>query len=653
MRPLEKPPADTVETVDALSRAASLEDLLFEKGLVSREQLERARRIAAKLPQPKPLGEILVELGQLARSDYEQLVRHHRARADLSTILFEDGVLSAEGLETYRRRKRERPSVSDREILVGEQLVTEEQFLRAFCLKNDIEFVEPQVALVDEELLAKVPMQYLIRNRILPFQQFEKAVGVIMADPLNGALTMDLERIFRRPVRVYCAASDAIQRALETLDRLKETDGGGGTTLQYREIEDVGGGEGTGEEATRLVDYLLFRAIELGASDLHIEPLQDKVRVRARVDGVLRQVTDLPASYAPRVVSRLKVLGGADIAERRLHQDGRIFVKVESREIDIRMSTYVTVFGETIVLRLLDRRRGLVPLEGLGFESKVLLNLRDVVLRSSSGLVLITGPTGSGKTTTLYSFVDAVKDDTIKVISCEDPVEYVLDGVAQCPVNEKSGPTFHDSLRAIVRQDPDIIVLGEIRDRQTASLAVEAALTGHKVFSTFHTEDAVSAVLRLLEMGVEPFLASSTLSCVVAQRLVRRVCESCRKESRASKRDLRFLGMEYEDLRRVPVMEGTGCANCGGTGFRGRTGIHEVLLPDDDFRDAILRRAPSKELRAISRGLPCFLTLQEDGLLKVAEGKTTLAEIADNAPRDPDARPLTEIREIASTRGLV
>jgi type IV pilus assembly protein PilB len=299
---------------------------------------------------------------------------------------------------------------------------------------------------------------------------------------------------------------------------------------------------------------------------------------------------------------------------------------------------------------LLDRRRGLIPLDALAFEPRILATLREIVLRSSSGLVLITGPTGSGKTTTMYSFVDFTKDETLKIISCENPVEYVLDGTTQCSVNEKSGPTFADSLRAIVRQDPDVIVVGEIRDGTTAELATEAALTGHKVFSTFHTEDGVATVIRLLEMKVEPFLVASTLACVIAQRLVRRICPNCRRPVEPSKKDLRFLGLNRDYLRGVPLLAGAGCPECGGTGYKGRMGIHEVLLLDDDFRDAILQRAPSKDLRRIAKTIPGFLTLQEDGLLKVAAGYTSLSEIADNAPRDRDLRDLPTIRDVAAMR---
>jgi type IV pilus assembly protein PilB len=635
--------------VPETTQASDLESLLLREGVVTEAQLDRTRRIAGRLASARPVGEILVELGQLARAEYDRIVRLHRAELSLESILLEDGALSEQGLTAYRIAKVKSPSRGERSLLVEDGLVSEEQFLRALASKYDMAYVEPEVGLVDLELLKKTSLPYLSRHKVLPLRVVDGTLTAIMADPLERQVRAELERIYGVPVRPCCATSARIAEAIETLERLQDgKTGTEGSSLQYREIQEDASEDETGEGAVQIVDYLLLRAIQLGASDLHIEPQESKIRIRVRVDGVLRNLTDLPADFAPRVVSRVKVLAGADIAERRLHQDGRIVVKVEGREVDIRVSSYAAMFGETLVLRLLDRKRGLVPLDDLGFAPRVLATLRDVVLRTSSGLVLVTGPTGSGKTTTLYSFVDYVNDASIKVISCEDPVEYVLDGVTQCSVNNKTGPTFADSLKAIVRQDPDIIVVGEVRDPTTAALGVEAALTGHKVFSTFHTEDAVGAVIRLLDMGVEPFLVSSTLAGIVAQRLVRRVCPECMKPAEPTREDLRFLGLERSDLNGIPLMAGAGCSRCSDTGYKGRLGIHEVLLPDDDFRDAVLRRAPSKELRALARQLPSFLTLQEDGLLKAMAGLTSLTEIATNAPRDAGARRPVVLEEIAS-----
>jgi len=633
------------------SEGTDLETLLVAQSLVTDEQIVRARRIIGRLQNPLPVGEVLIELGQIARSELERVVKAHRSTLSLAQILHQDGVLKDRGLIAYQEAKAMTPALSDRDILLGQKIVTEEQFLQALRTKFDIPYVEPEVSLVDASLINKVSLPYLIRNRILPFRIADGCLTAIMADPLDVGLIHEIERLYSLPVKPCGAPSEKIVEALETLDRLRHSDGEEvTTTLQYRDMKEMPEDDESGEGAIKIVDYLLYQAIAAGASDLHIEPVQSKLRVRQRIDGVIHKLTDLPADFGARIASRVKVLGGMDIAEHRLHQDGRLFVKADGREIDVRVSTYVSMFGETLVLRLLDRARGLMPLDSLGFEPRILSMLRDIVLRASSGLVMVTGPTGSGKTTTMYSLIDYINDDTLKVITCENPVEYVLDGTTQCSVNEKIGPTFADSLRAIVRQDPDVIVVGEIRDTLTANLAAEAALTGHKVLATFHTEDAVTAIIRLLELGVEPFMVSSTLSCVIAQRLVRRICDHCRKAGEYSKKDLRFLGLSDAELRSLPVCEGAGCPACSQTGYRGRAGIHEVMLLDDDFRDAILRRCSSRELRALAKNLPGFMTLQEDGILKVVAGTTTLSEIADNVPRDPGARPLAVMQEVAQIR---
>jgi type IV pilus assembly protein PilB len=619
---------------------------LMQVGGLSRAQIDRALRIRQRMQQPKALGEIFVELNELTRIEFDRIQQVRRSQMTVVELLREDGHLSQEDLEAYQVAKQRTAGLSDRALLVDGKLVPEERYLRAVATKHGLQYAEPQVGSIDMNIFAKTSTRYLLRQRVLPMKVAGGRLQVILADPLDNQLIADLERIFGMPIEPVCCASEKIVEALRTLERLRAGKAGGeagSLTLQYREIEEVSVHDDTGEEAVQIVDYLLARAIQLQASDLHIEPLQDKVRVRVRVDGVLQQLTDIPVEFTPRIVSRVKILAGADIAEKRLHQDGRIFVKIEGREVDIRMSSYVSVHGETLVMRLLDRNRGIVPVPKIGFTSRAYASLTEVVLEASSGLVLVVGPTGSGKTTTLYSFVDHANDPSEKVITAEDPVEYVINGVVQCPVNQKTGPTFEDSLRAIVRQDPDTIVVGEIRDATTVGLALEAALTGHKVFATFHTEDAVGAFVRLLEMGAEPFLVASTVSAIVAQRLVRRLCDKCCKPAEATRQELRFLGLDRTVARRHAFQAGVGCARCNETGYKGRQAIHEVLVPDDDFRDAVMHRAAAKELRKSARRLPEFLTLQEDGVVKAVGGLTSLSEIIANAPRDTAARDLEEL----------
>ena len=611
------------------------------------EQLGRAERIQRRMESPIPLGDILVQLGMITQDDLDRVAQRRMAEMSVADLLVEAEELSADGLATYQEATQRTPHPSDREILVDGGLVGEEAYLKAVGAKLDIPFVKPQIGEVDARFLKMVSIAYLIRNVVLPVREEDGAVLVLTAAPEDDAHVVELERSFGMPVRRACATTRRITEALRTLERLrgKPVDG---VKVQYRDIGQApSGGVETGQEAVQLVDYLLSRAVELGASDLHIEPSLSRIRVRVRVDGVLQELTDIPVDFTARLTARIKILAGMDVTEKRLHQDGKIHVRIDGKGIHVRVSTYVSTYGETVVMRILDRDRGIPSVDDIGFQPRVFSSLTDVVLRSSSGLVLLVGPTGSGKTTTLYSFVDHANDPTEKVITCEEPVEYVVDGIIQCSVNSATGPTFPDSLRAIVRQDPDTIVVGEIRDRTTAGLAVESALTGHKVYSTFHTEEAVGAFVRLLEMGVEPFLVGSTISAVIAQRLLRRLCPECKRPTRPTAAETRFLGAEAADIEGVTLYGPGECDACEGTGYRGRLAIHEVLVPGDDFRDAVLRQAGSSELRKLARELPEFLTMQEDGLLKAVAGQTSVAEIIENAPRDTGARPLSVLKDIS------
>ncbi|MCU0646509.1 MAG: GspE/PulE family protein [Gemmatimonadaceae bacterium] len=635
--------------------AESLEQALERSGLISAETLQRVTRIQARMESPRPIHEVLVEMGELTVEQVDSVRRRRRTRMTLADILREDEALDEVGAQTYREAKSAQPTRADRALLVDAGLVTEEQYLRALGARLDIPFVSPEIGEIQTDLFKKVPFAYLLKHLALPLRVDGNVLQVTVATPEDDQLYGEIERTYGMKVQRFCSTRFRISETLRTLERLrgKPVDRES-YRIQYRELDRAFDGPSeSGEEAVQLVDYLLSRAVEMGASDLHIEPTASKVRARVRVDGVLHHLTDLPIDFTARVVARIKILGRIDITEKRLHQDGKIHIKVAGREIDIRVSTYASVFGETVVMRLLDRDRGILPLSDVGFQPRALTTLQESVLAATSGLVLTVGPTGSGKTTTLYSFIHHANDPSEKVITCEDPVEYVIDGIVQCSVNSKTGPTFADSLRAIVRQDPDTIVVGEIRDPETAHLAAEAALTGHKVYSTFHTEDAVGAFVRFIEMGVEPFLVASTLSAVVAQRLVRRLCPECRVPHRPSAAELRAVSLERESLQAVTFMRAPGCTHCSGTGYKGRIAIHEVLVPDQGFREAVLNRASSGALRELARVRPEFLTMQEDGVLKALRGITSLAEVIENAPRDTSARPLVELQRIARGRSAV
>ena len=378
----------------------------------------------------------------------------------------------------------------------------------------------------------------------------------------------------------------------------------------------------------RLVNDILFRALQLRASDIHVHPFEARIQIRYRVDGILYDVLSLNRNVLPLVISRIKVMAGMDIAERRLPQDGRTSVRLGQREVDLRISTVPTSYGERAVLRVLDKSSGVFELEELGLWKDDLDRL-DALLEKSHGVIFATGPTGSGKSTSLYACLNRLNSSEKNVITIEDPIEYQLEGISQIQVASKKGMTFATSLRHVLRQDPDVIMVGEVRDVETARMSIQSSLTGHLVFSTLHTNDSAGAVSRLLDLGVEPYLVSSSLLAVMAQRLVRRICERCKGEVEVSKTDLRVLGIEdTEEVRagEVTFYEGKGCEKCFHTGYRGRTGIYELMIIDSDIQDFIYQRKSAGQIKrlALESGLK---TLRMDGARKVLRGITTVAEV--------------------------
>ena len=372
----------------------------------------------------------------------------------------------------------------------------------------------------------------------------------------------------------------------------------------------------------KLVNLLLLEALEARASDVHLEGYADTLKVRYRVDGVLQDAPSPPAHLAPAVVSRLKIMAELDIAERRVPQDGRIRLRLQNRQVDVRVSTLPTLHGESVVLRLLDKERGVVALDGLGMPDHILQKFVAAISRPH-GIVLATGPTGSGKTTTLYAAVDRIRSGREKILTVEDPVEYELAGVPQVPVNEKVGVTFATALRALLRQDPDVMLIGEIRDQDTAEIATHAALTGHLVLSTLHTNDAASALTRLLDLGVPPYLIGSTVEAVLAQRLVRRICEGCREWIAPPPE----LGRAFEgEVLPDRISRGPGCDTCRGTGYHGRTGVYELLVLDEELRDAVIRRASASEIRGLAAGKG-MRRLKQEGFALIRSGVTTTEEV--------------------------
>jgi type IV pilus assembly protein PilB len=396
----------------------------------------------------------------------------------------------------------------------------------------------------------------------------------------------------------------------------------------------------------RLADEILRAAVERDTSDIHLEPLKNNMRVRFRQDGVLIHFQDFPAEIMPALTNRIKVLCEVDITEKRRHQGGRFCFDYPGGQIDLRVSFYVTVHGEKIVMRLLNRKGVLLDIDDISLSRRILERFKEDALYVPSGVIIITGPTGSGKTTTVYGCINHINNPQTSIITAEEPVEYVIDGIAQCSINPKINLTFEETLRHIVRQDPDVIVIGEIRDRFSAEIAVQAALTGHKVLTTFHTEDSIGGIARLLNMNIEAFLISSTVVSIMAQRLLRKICPHCVKDYKPTPADLQRIGFSPNDIPGAQFRKGQGCARCQYTGYRGRVGVFELLVLDEQVRDAIIEQKTSQDIRRISIESTGLVTLLEDGLVKAAAGLTTIDEVLRSLPRLQKPRPLPELQRL-------
>ncbi|MBM4442218.1 MAG: type II secretion system ATPase GspE [Candidatus Rokubacteria bacterium] len=516
------------------------------------------------------------------------------------------------------------------EALVSMGAVAASDILRVVALQHGLTYLSQEELPPTVPVVKNLSLKYLRQYGVCPLSVDGNVLTVATSDPLNPVITDDLRQATGMQVRVVVSPLDAITDAL---DRAYE---GVATPLQriVEGMEDDRAGDGEEDvnhlrdmafeaPVVRLVNLLVENAISQHASDIHIEPFEDTLRIRYRIDGVLFDQEAPPRRLQAAVTSRIKIMAEMNIAERRLPQDGRIRVTLHNRRVDIRVSTVPTVHGESIVMRLLDRSSVFLPLEKLGFSGDTQRKF-EALIKRPHGILLVTGPTGSGKTTTLYGALDKINSPDRKIITVEDPVEYQLKGVNQIPVRAKIGLTFATGLRSIVRQDPDVILVGEIRDLETAEISIQAALTGHLVFSTLHTNDAPGAITRLEDMGVEPYLLSSVLEGVLAQRLVRRICESCRVADTPARAELEAIGVDPNGA--YTLFRGKGCEDCRGTGYRGRFGIYELFPITEDVRSLVLRRASTPEIRrhAIEAGM---MTLRYDGWLKARDGLTTVEEI--------------------------
>ena len=553
----------------------------------------------------------------------------------LGDLLVARGYLTLEQLETALADQLEcsgRKLIG--ELLVEKEYCTEEEVLECLAVEFGVPYVRLDSRMFDPKIFDVVPREFIEKNTVLPLFKVRDVLIVAVAEPTNVFLIDQLRNIAGCEVQIAIASARDIRRMVQTylpntrvfvIDDIIDGASSDAVQLIEQSIEDIGADIDVAGESPiiRLVNYIIYNAVKEGASDIHIEPTERQLRVRYRIDGALQQSLEPPVHLGPAVASRIKIMANRDISERRLPQDGRIHVLMEGRPIDLRVSTLSMPFGEKVVIRVLDNQTISLSLQELGFSAEHLERF-DEQIESSNGITLVTGPTGSGKSTTLYAALNALSSIQKNICTVEDPIEFQLPMVNQFHVNEKIGLTFPTVLRSLLRQDPDVIMIGEIRDEQTARIAIQAALTGHAVFSTLHTNDACSTVTRLIDMGIEGYLLGASLNVILAQRLCRRLCPKCKKAyepPKAMQLATERMGIEVDEYFR-----GTGCKRCRNTGFSGRIAIHEVLVVDDDLRDIITAKPNRNAIRehAQQQGM---LPLRYDGLKKVKEGFTTIEEI--------------------------
>ncbi len=605
-------------------------EAMVKDGLITDEQLKRALRVQATLEDPKQLGEVLIELGYATRQAVQEAVTRHGKHLRLGEMLVEQGLVTDETLDMALTLQQER-GVRLGEALIELGAINERTLLRNIAHQSGASYIEPSLTMIDPAVLQGVSPDYLEHNCFLPFSCDEEGVTTVVVTALGDEETeRAVAELITGEIRYALGPAETIRATLADLRGFRQRPADG----EVRAAE---------EAVVELVNTVLRQAIEEGASDIHIEPMADKVRVRYRIDGVLVYKTDLPSELLAKIISRIKIMAQANITEHQRHQGGRLMFAIGEREYDLRLSLYVTVYGECAVLRVLNKEMGLVDLTDLGMTPGMLLRFRQDVLDLPTGVVLITGPTGSGKTTTLYSSLAYSNDVTRKIITAEDPVEYMLEGIIQCSIYEKVGRGFGETLREIVRQDPDIIVLGEIRDHTTAQVAIQAALTGHKVYSTFHTEDSIGGLLRLMDMDIETFLISSTVISVVAQRLLRRICPKCRTPYVPSSREVQAVGLDVRAVREYEYFKGRGCSHCMYTGYKGRVGSYELLILNEPVKEAVIGKRMAHEIRRISVETTGLVSMREDAIAKVVQGHTTFEEVLKHTPRTFSLRPLQQI----------
>ena len=558
----------------------------------------------------------------------------------IGQILVDLGFITESQLEMVLEEQKQHKGELLGQIAMRMGLINDDQLAQALAEQFNLQVVQLNELVIPPEVLNRITEPMAQLYKIIPVSFHDNTLTIAMCEPqkisvvdeLRSFLGYDIrpvvttERQINQALQRYYSGTESVEKIIDDLEKDEEL-AKAAQALDSEGPVDLSSVEALAESAPvrRLLNMVLLMGIKEHASDLHFEPFENEFRIRIRSDGVLYEMVPPPRHLAFAITTRIKVMANLDIAERRLPQDGKIRLTVGGHPVDLRVSVLPTMFGESCVLRVLDKSVVMLDLNQVGMDPTTLANFRDVIHRPH-GIVLVTGPTGSGKTTTLYAALNELNNIEDKIITTEDPVEYTIDGLVQIPIDPDIGNTFANVLRAILRHDPDIILVGEIRDLETAEIAVQAALTGHLVFSTLHTNDAPSSIARLRDMGVPPFLITATLEAILAQRLVRRICQNCRELTVPSTEALADLEMTPDDVVGKTFYRGRGCAACNNTGFKGRTGIFEFMPITDEIRELIHRGASTEELRDAAQRAG-MKTLRQAGLEKIYEGVTTVEEV--------------------------
>jgi type IV pilus assembly protein PilB len=615
------------------SKKLKIGEVLVQEGYITSKQLQEVLAEQLKSDAYAPLGEICIKLGFISKIELQELLKKHKKRIYLGELLINMGLLAEEEIQqALEVQKMEGKKLGN--ILVEHGFITEANLINSLSTQLGIPKIIPTAGLIDPSILKGISKAFLQKNECLPVFRDGDTVTVIMADPLSEENIRAMENIFKCKIEPAVAGSEDIQKGIKLIyDDLRMVSSAAdekSTRSHFKSnlvITDAVASGRADDNIVEVANFVISNAILDGATDIHIEPMENMLRVRYRIDGVLQHKTDLPLSMAPTLTSRIKALCGLDISDRRRHQDGRLGARVKNRCFDLRVSTYACITGESMSIRVLPNQSNLMELEMLGL-SPANLRLFKKMLDVPSGIIMVTGPSGSGKTTTLYASLIHLNNLNRKIITVEDPVEYTINGVIQGQITEKAGLSYSNFVRSMLRQDPDVIMVGEIRDKDSAEAVIETALTGHKVLTSFHTDDTTGALLRMFEIGIETFLISSTVMSVMAQRLVRTLCPFCKTAYIPGDDILSSFGsIKPLNLDKYTFYTAQGCLECDNTGFKGRTAVNEILLVNNKVREALLARASSGKIRAVARQSSWLVSLQEDGFYKATKGITSLEEI--------------------------